>query len=99
MATWQATWNGTLLAESATVRRVEGNVYFPPDSLRREHLRESSQTSLCLWKGKARYLDVVVGDAVNTGAAWYYPRPTPLARRIRDHVAFWEGVQVRKLDS
>lgn len=97
MTTWQAVWNDAVIAESDRTRRVEGNVYFPPDSLRRDHLRESTRTSLCPWKGKARYYDVVVDGAVNPGAGWYYPRPTPLARRIRDHVAFWNGVQVREL--
>lgn len=96
MTTWQAVWNGTVIAESAATRRVEGNVYFPPDSLRRKHLTASTRTSLCPWKGRARYYDVQVDGIANPAAAWYYPRPFPLARRIKDHVAFWQGVEIRE---
>jgi uncharacterized protein (DUF427 family) len=94
--TVRATWRGVLLAESADTVRVEGNEYFPPDAVRWEHLVESPSTSLCLWKGRARYLSVAVDDEVLPDAAWYYPRPWPLARRIADRVAFWRGVQVER---
>lgn len=99
MTTLQAVWNGAVIAESARIRRVEGNVYFPPDSVRGEHLSTSTRTSLCLWKGKARYYDIRVDGIVNPAAAWYYPRPFPLARRIKDHVAFWQGVQIREVQA
>lgn len=97
MTLWQAIWNGTVIAESDRVRRVEGNVYFPPDSVRREYLAPATRTTLCLWKGKARYYDVQVDGIANPAAAWYYPHPSPLARRIKDHVAFWQGVEIREL--
>lgn len=90
----QASWNGTVIAQSAVHESVEGNVYFPPDAVRREHLRDSSTTTVCPWKGTAHYYDVVVGGDVNRDAAWYYPDPKPAARNIKDHVAFWRGVQV-----
>ncbi len=96
-STWQAVWNDTVIAESSEIRRVEGNVYFPPDSLREEHLTASTRTSLCPWKGKARYYDVEVDGIVNPAAAWYYPHPSPLARRIKNYVAFWHGVEVREV--
>lgn len=90
----QASWNGTVIAQSAVFESVEGNVYFPPDAVRREHLRDSSTTTVCPWKGTAHYYDVVVGEDVNRDAAWYYPDPKPAAQNIKGHVAFWRGVKV-----
>lgn len=94
----KATWNGTVLAEAADgeVERVEGNVYFPPDALRREFFRPSEHHTICPWKGTARYYDVVVAGETNENAAWYYPEPGNAARQIRDHVAFWRGVRVEE---
>lgn len=91
-----ATFNGTVIAEAESTVVVEGNHYFPPNSLRREHLADSRTRSLCPWKGIARYHDVVVDGVELSDAAWYYPRPTPFARRIRGHVAFWNGVEVQE---
>jgi uncharacterized protein (DUF427 family) len=90
----RAIWNGAIIAEAATYEKLEGNVYFPPDALSRQYFRASPRTSVCPWKGIARYYDVVVGDEVNAGAAWYYPDPKPAAARIKDHVGFWHGVAV-----
>lgn len=84
----RATFNGTVLAEADQTIVVEGNHYFPPDSLRTAHLRDSSSRTLCPWKGLASYHDVVVEGAVHRNLGWYYPRPSPLARRIKGHVAF-----------
>ncbi|WP_116244609.1 DUF427 domain-containing protein [Nocardiopsis sp. FIRDI 009] len=92
----RAVWNGEVLAEAPSTVMVEGNHYFPPESLRREHFSESRSRSLCLWKGVARYYDVTVHGQTYEAAAWYYPRPSPLARRIRNHVAFWPGVSVEE---
>jgi uncharacterized protein (DUF427 family) len=93
----RASWNGQVPAESDQTVVVEGNHYFPPGSLRREHLAPSGTHSLCPWKGRASYYDVAAEEAVNPAAAWYYPKPWPLARKIRDHVAFWNGVTVEEL--
>lgn len=90
----RAVWNGTVLAEAPQTVRLEGNDYFPPESLRREHLVDSGTKSICQWKGLAHYYTVSVNGDVNPDAAWYYPRPSPLARRIKNHVAFWNGVRV-----
>jgi len=90
----KATWKGALLAESDETVVVEGNHYFPPGSVRREHLRESATHTRCPWKGEASYYDVTVGGEVNRDAAWFYPQPKDAARRIKDHVAFWRGVKV-----
>ncbi len=90
----RATWNGTVIAQSDATEVVEGNQYFPPDSVNRESLRESSHTTVCPWKGTASYYDVVVGDQVNENAAWYYPQPKDAAAQIANHVAFWNGVNV-----
>lgn len=95
--TMRATWNGAVLAESSDTVVVEGNQYFPPGSLRRELLIRSDKHTRCPWKGEASYYDIVVGDAVNRTAAWYYPDPFPAAAEIRDHVAFWQGVRVEEV--
>jgi uncharacterized protein (DUF427 family) len=91
-----ARWQGAVLAESDRVEIVEGNVYFPADSLHREHLRESATHTTCGWKGVASYFDVVVGAEVNRDAAWYYPTPKDAAKQITGFVAFWKGVQVSR---
>lgn len=90
----RAVWNGVVIAETARTVRVEGNHYFSPESVHRDYLVESPTKSLCPWKGLARYYTVMVNGEVNPDAAWYYPHPTPLARRIRNHVAFWHGVRI-----
>ncbi len=90
----RAVWNGVVLAEAPRTVRVEGNHYFPPESLRREFFTESSAKSVCPWKGLARYYTVTVDGEINPNAAWYYRNPSPLARRIKNHVAFWNGVRV-----
>ncbi len=90
----KAVWNGAVLAESDHTEIVEGNHYFPPEALRREHLRDSETHTICGWKGTASYYDVVVGDQVNRDAAWTYPEPKDAAKQIRGYVAFWRGVKV-----
>lgn len=90
----KATWNGAVIAESDRCVVVEGNQYFPIDSVKREYLRDSSTHTVCSWKGTASYYDVVVDGKTNNDAAWYYPEPKDAAAQIRDHVAFWRGVVV-----
>jgi len=92
--TVRAVWNDTVLAESDETVVVENNHYFPPTSVRWDHFAASDTTSVCPWKGTASYYDVVVGETRNPGAAWYYPDPKDAATEIKDHVAFWKGVQV-----
>ncbi|MEU9069865.1 DUF427 domain-containing protein [Streptomyces sp. NPDC048109] len=90
----RAIFNGVVIAETPRTKRVEGNDYFPPEALKREHFAESTTKSLCPWKGVARYYSVTVDGVINPDAAWYYPHPSPLARRIKNHVAFWNGVTI-----
>jgi uncharacterized protein (DUF427 family) len=90
----RATWNGAVLAESEHTEMVEGNHYFPPEAVRREHLRHSDTHTVCGWKGTASYYDVVVGGEVNKDAAWYYPEPKDAAEQIKGHIAFWRGVHI-----
>jgi len=90
----KATWNGAVLAESNDVVVEEGNTYFPESALRREFFRESSQHTVCGWKGVASYYDIEVAGKRNEGAAWYYPTPKDAARHIAGRVAFWRGVEV-----
>ena len=90
----KAVWNGQTLAESETFETVEGNVYFPEETVKREFFKASSTTSSCPWKGQARYYTIIVDGQDNPDAAWYYPDPKAAAARIKDHVAFWKGVRV-----
>lgn len=90
----KATWNGALLAESDETVVVEGNHYFPPEAVNTKYLSESETVTRCPWKGLASYYDVVVEGERNRDAAWYYPDPSDAASEIRDHIAFWRGVQV-----
>lgn len=83
-----------MIAESDHCVVVEGNQYFPRDSVKREYLRDSSTHTVCSWKGTASYYDVVVDGKTNRDAAWYYPEPKDAAAQIRDHIAFWRGVVV-----
>ena len=89
-----ARWNGTVIAESDETVVVEGNHYFPIDSVQQQHLTPSDTTSHCPWKGEASYYTLRVDGTENTDAAWYYPEPKDAAAEIRDHVAFWKGVDV-----
>lgn len=90
----KATWKQTVIAESDHTVVVEGNHYFPADSVRRELLAPSETTTVCGWKGTANYYSLNVDGDVNEDAAWYYTDPKPAAAEIRDHIAFWRGVTV-----
>ncbi len=92
----RAIWKGKVLAESEIFEVVEGNVYFPPSAIKREHFTDSPTHTTCGWKGLASYYNVVVDGEVNRDAAWYYPDPKDAARNITGHVAFWRGVTVEK---
>ncbi len=90
----KAIWNGAVLAESDETVVVEGNHYFPPDAINRAYFAESDHHTRCPWKGLASYYTLEVEGQSNPNAAWYYPDPSDAAREIKDHVAFWKGVQV-----
>jgi uncharacterized protein (DUF427 family) len=90
----KATWNAQVIAESDDIVTVEGNAYFPLDSVRPEFLRESSTHSFCPWKGQASYYTLSVDGRDNKDAAWFYPDPKQAAAEIRGRVAFWKGVTV-----
>ena len=98
-AIYEAVWNGAIIAQSGDIVTVEGNAYFPREAIGDEYLQESTTTSICPWKGKASYHNVVVDGEVNTDAAWYYPSPSALAKKVTDRVAFWKGVKVRRQKS
>jgi uncharacterized protein (DUF427 family) len=90
----QAVWNGAVLADSDDTVVVEGNHYFPPQSLNRQYFTDSSTHTVCPWKGTASYHTIAVDGAANQDAAWFYPEPKQAAGQIKDRVAFWHGVQV-----
>jgi uncharacterized protein (DUF427 family) len=92
----KAVWNGTVLAESDQTIEVEGNQYFPPDAVKREHFAESDTHTTCPWKGLASYYTIKVNGQENKDAAWYYPQPKDAAKNIENYVAFWRGVEVTK---
>jgi uncharacterized protein (DUF427 family) len=90
-----ATWNGAVIAESDQTVVLEGNHYFPRDSVDKQHLRPSTTTSRCPWKGLANYYSLEVDGETNEDAAWYYAEPSSAAAGIKGHIAFWKGVEVR----
>jgi uncharacterized protein (DUF427 family) len=90
----KAIWNGAVLAESGRCEVVEGNAYFPPTSINRQHFSESDKRTTCSWKGEASYYDIVVEGQVNEDAAWYYASPKEAAKHIQGYIAFWKGVKV-----
>ena len=90
----KATWNGATIAESTDIVTVEGNAYFPAESVKSEFLRPSTHTSLCPWKGTASYHSLEVNGQQNLNAVWFYPAPKEAAKEITGRVAFWKGVQV-----
>ncbi len=91
----KAMWNGVVLAESDKTEVVEGNQYFPPESVKHEYFKETSTHTTCPWKGLASYYTIEVDGKENKDAAWYYPAPKDAAKQIKDHVAFWKGVEVQ----
>lgn len=92
----KAIWNNQVIAESDDIIMVEGNSYFPIESVKKEFLSQSDTETICHWKGKASYYDLKVDGSTNRDAAWYYSDPRPLAEGIKGRVAFWKGVQVVK---
>ena len=90
----EARWNGAVIASSADTVVVEGNHYFPADSVDAAVLRPSDKTTSCPWKGTAHYHSLHVDGAENRDAAWFYPEPKSAASEIRGRIAFWKGVQV-----
>jgi uncharacterized protein (DUF427 family) len=91
----KAIWNDAVIAESEKTILVEGNHYFPPESVRPEYLRESPTHTTCPWKGVANYYSLEVEGKLNKDAAWYYPDPKQAASHIKDYIAFWRGVTVK----
>ena len=90
----KAVFNNVIIAESDDTIVVEGNHYFPPQSLKKEYFTVSDHKSTCPWKGLASYYSVNVDGKTETDAAWYYNSPSEAAKEIKDHVAFWKGVKV-----
>lgn len=92
----KAIWNGETIAESDNTVVIEGNHYFPAESIKEEYFKKSDTQTVCPWKGKASYYSLEVGGKENKDAAWYYPQPSELAKGIKDRVAFWRGVKVEE---
>ncbi len=92
----KAIWKGKVLAESNDTIVIEGNHYFPPESINRDYFQDSNTHTTCPWKGKASYYTIVDNGDTNKDAAWYYPNPSNMASEIKDYVAFWRGVNVER---
>jgi uncharacterized protein (DUF427 family) len=90
----KAIWNETVLAESSETIQIEGNHYFPPESINKSFLSSSDTTSQCPWKGKASYFNINVDGKTNKDAAWTYKNPKKKASEIKDYIAFWKGVEI-----
>lgn len=90
----KAIWNNQIIAESDETIVVEGNHYFPEDSINKEFFKGSDTFTVCPWKGRASYYTVAVGDEVNQDSAWYYPEPKERAKQIQNYIAFWRGIEV-----
>jgi len=90
----KAIWNKIILAESTETILIEGNHYFPPDSVKKDYLIQSSTHTYCPWKGEASYFSIEINGKTNEDAAWYYPKPKEAAAEIKNHIAFWKGVEV-----
>ena len=92
----KAMWRNVILAESNDTVVVEGNHYFPPDSINKQHFKQSETHTTCPWKGLASYYHIDVDGEINNDAAWYYPDPKDAAKNIKNYIAFWKGVEVNK---
>jgi hypothetical protein len=90
----KAIWNGVTIAQSNNCEVVDGNYYFPPDSINCEYFQPSNTHTICSWKGEASYYTLTVNGQENKDAAWYYPQPKDKAKQIKDYIAFWRGVKV-----
>ncbi|EAY27896.1 DUF427 domain-containing protein [Microscilla marina] len=90
----KAIWNGEVIAESNDTVVIEGNHYFPKNSIKSEFYQNSDHKTNCFWKGEASYYTLAVNGEKNVDAAWYYPTPKDAAEGIKDHVSFWKGVEI-----
>ncbi len=90
----KAIWNGKVIADSNETKFVEGNHYFPATSINNEYFKSSQLKSTCPWKGEASYYSIEVDGAINEDAAWFYPSPKDAAAEIKDHLAFWKGIEI-----
>jgi uncharacterized protein (DUF427 family) len=92
----KAIWNGEVIAESADINNIEGNPYFPTNSIKKEFYKKSETTSFCPWKGTASYYNIEVNGKINKDACWYYADPSEMASGVKNRVAFWKGVEIIK---
>lgn len=92
----KAIWRGVIIAQSNDTIVIEGNHYFPPESVNRNYLQKSRTVTSCFWKGLASYYSIVIGGETNEDAAWYYAEPTEAAMEIKNYIAFWKGIEVTR---
>jgi uncharacterized protein (DUF427 family) len=92
----KAIWNGKVIAKSNDIEEIEGNYYFPVESIKKQYFIDSKTQSSCPWKGKASYFSIIVDGEINEDAAWYYPAPNEFAIILKDRIAFWKGVEIKE---
>jgi uncharacterized protein (DUF427 family) len=91
----KAVWNNVTIAECDIYEEVEGNIYFPPECVNKQYLKQSDTLTTCYWKGLASYYTLDVKGKINEDAAWYYPEPKEAAKNIKGYIAFWKGVEIK----
>ena len=91
----QAIWNNIVIAESDQTIEIEGNHYFPADTIKEQYFKNNDTHTTCAWKGVASYYDIEVNGQTNKDAAWFYPEVSQMAKTIKGYVAFWKGVEVK----
>lgn len=92
----KAIWNNRVIAETEETVIIENNHYFPPAAINEKYFTKSLTHTTCPWKGEASYYSIEVDGKINKDAAWYYPDPKPAADAIKNHVAFWKGVEIKE---
>lgn len=99
----KAAWNNHIIAQAPkeSLIKIEGNWYFPPDSLKKEYIKNSDTHTTCFWKGEASYYSLAVDGQENQDAVWYYPTPKEgsierVGRDFTNYVAFWHGVEIQE---
>ena len=92
----KALWNNKVIAETKKTILIENNHYFPPEAINKKYFKNSDTQTSCPWKGKASYFTIEVDGKQNEDAAWYYPDPKPAADALKNHVAFWKGVEIKE---
>ena len=92
----KAVWKNKVIAETNNYEIIENNYYFPQETVNKKFIKPSETHTTCPLKGIASYYDIEIDGEINRDAAWYYPDPKPAAKKIKNYIAFWKGVVIKK---